>query len=146
MAFTAVPPSTAILNGNSDTGEERIISDSQAYAQTHKSNKSVSKTKSVTSSASTTSTSNITSNTSTEVPQTTTTIAVPIDNYTSSSSSHTFDPVFGFFIPLLLLILILWAFWKFMMYSIKKNPPYGGYAHKHKRMHPGRPKPKVFRK
>lgn len=64
-------------------------------------------------------------NTNTTTDTTTTSTYVPIRN---DSENNSFDPVFGGLIPLLIVVFLMWLFWKFMVHSIKKTPPRGGMS------------------
>lgn len=152
MSFSAVAPSLNVLNGGSDAVQPTTETP-KATVKAKVSSKVVKKA-SLNASPQTTPTTVPTkvasgSTQSTTIPatqHTTTSVGTPSTPSTPSPNAKpTFDPVFGGLIPLLLLAIILWGFWKFMVHSIRKNPPYGGYAHKHKRMHPGVPKPRVFK-
>ena len=157
MAYSSLGPSENVLNGYSDAGAQSAIN-AQAANTTktpHKTVKGTSKAssthKAVTVPKANKATKAITAKAAAPTINDIHGIgeSTPANTFTASSQLSTYpagtiDPVFGGIVPVLLLIIVVWLFMKFMSHSIRSNPPHGGFAHKHKRMHPGTPNPRIL--
>ena len=150
MSFSAVPPSTNVLNGYNDAGEAANAQiQSEATAKAKKAAKAAAKK------ASTKATASKTTISPDEIHGIgTSTSAAPLKTHekvmsqagipTAPVDQHPFDPIFMGIVPLLIVIGLIWGFMKIVIYDIRKNPPYGGFSHKHKKHHPGVMKPRIF--
>ena len=174
MAFTAVPPSQNLLAGYNEAGPDGAPAQIQAEAKAAATAKATTTAKKVTATKTTTAPAPITpkattTTSTTAIPVTTlpadvsseslhgvgesTPPATPITydqvmiqaGLPSSTPAHSFDPVFGGILPVIFVIALIWSFLKYTAYSIRKNPPHGGYAKKRKQVHPGVMKPRVFK-
>jgi len=157
MTYSSLGPSENVLNGYNEAGAQ--AAQAVINAQAANTTKTPHKTVKGTSKASST-------HKAVTVPKATKAVTVkvtapvindihgigestPANTFTESSQLSTYpagtiDPVFGGIVPVLLLIIVVWLFMKFMSHSIRSNPPHGGFAHKHKRMHPGTPNPRIL--
>lgn len=59
--------------------------------------------------------------------------------------NYTIDPLTTFVIPLIIVSTMIFLFFKLLIRSLRKNPVHGSYAHQHRRLHPGVPKPHIFK-
>lgn len=58
---------------------------------------------------------------------------------------YPFDPISQLWLPLVIVLAGFYLAYWLLTLNIRKHPPKGGFAHHHKHMHPGKPKPHVFK-
>lgn len=67
----------------------------------------------------------------------------PVPDYHQDINNvNLFDYLFW---PVLIFVVILMALYGMLKSYARKHPAHGGFAHKHRRMHPGVPEPRIFK-
>ena len=136
MSFTAVAPSTNVLNGYNDAGEASATATAQAEATAKAQAKEAKKEAMAKTKASTAKpddwgahgTGIYQQYTTLPTPPTLTTeqiLAQAGIPTTTPVDQHSADPFFIIVVPLFILIGLIWGGMKLLIWDIRKNPPYG---------------------
>ena len=160
MSFEAVPPSTAVLNGYNDEGEfaanAYAAGEAQATANAKAAKATTKKATTAKAKASTNPKSDVGTHGSGSYSLYTNPPTVPIQtaeqilaqsgiSSTPTVDSQAPDIIFIVIIPIIIIAGMIWGFFHLMIKSIQKHPAYGGFSHKHKKHHPGKMNPRIFR-